>query len=186
MRKILSKLLIIAGVLIISTVVYMNYNTSKMNQKMVEEYKKNINNNVESNSMYQVGDVIGILNIPKINIEVAVKEGTDTEILKTSVGHFEGTALPGEIGNFSVAGHRAYTTNKFFSNLDELEIGDEVKVSVQDKTYTYKVNHIEVVDPEQVEVVENINKEAKEITLVTCTPKYVGSHRLIVKGEYIE
>ena len=186
MRKILSRILILSGVLIISSVVYMNYNTNKINQNMIDEYKKNIVDSEVIQDEYEIGDVIGVLNIPKIDLEVAIKRGIDKEVLKDAVGHFENTSMPGEYGNFAVAGHRAYTNNKFFSNLDKLEIGDELNVLAQGKTHTYKVNHIEVVQPEQVEVVENINKDIKEITLVTCTPKYVGSHRLIVKGIYIE
>ena len=190
MRKILSKLLIIGGLLIISSVAYMNYNTNKINENMVNEYKKNMQDNIQYSEVrqdeYNIGDVIGVLNIPKIDLEVAIKRGIEKEVLKDAVGHFENSAMPGEYGNFAVAGHRAYTNNKFFSNLDELEIGDELNVLTQGKTHTYKVNHIEVVEPEQVEVVESINQEIKEITLVTCTPKYIGSHRLIVKGIYIE
>ena len=94
--------------------------------------------------------------------------------------------MPGEYGNFSVAGHRAYTTNKFFSNLDEVEIGDELKVLFENKTHKYVVNSIDVVTPDKVEVIDSTDRNNKEITLVTCTPKYVGSHRLIVKGMYVE
>ena len=186
MRKILSKLLILSGVLIIFSVVYMNYNTNKINQNMITEYKKNIVDSEVIQDEYEIGDVIGVLNIPKIDLEVAIKRGIDKQVLKDAVGHFENSAMPGEYGNFAVAGHRAYTNNKFFSNLDELEVGDEINVLIQGKTHTYKVNYIEVVEPEQVEVIESINKEIKEITLVTCTPKYIGSHRLIVKGKYVD
>lgn len=73
-------------------------------------------------------DVIGVMEIPKIDLKVAVAEGTDKQTLKKAVGHFEGTAMPGEVGNFAVAGHRSYTYNEFFNRLDEMEIGDEIKV----------------------------------------------------------
>lgn len=94
--------------------------------------------------------------------------------------------MPGEYGNFAVAGHRAYTSNKFFSNLDELQVGDEINVLSGNEKFKYKVKNIEVVTPDKVDVVDSTDKNKKEITLVTCTPKYIGSHRLIVKGEYIK
>lgn len=182
MRRIIGKLLILVGILTIGTVVYINYKTNQINKEFVREYKNNTKNIDTKKDDYEIGDVIGVLNIPKINLEVAIKRGITNEILKDSVGHFENTAMPGEYGNFSVAGHRAYTSNKFFSNLDEVEIGDELNVLFENETFTYKVNSIEVVTPDKVEVVDSIDNDKKEITLVTCTPKYVGSHRLIVKG----
>lgn len=186
MKRIIGKLLISVGVIIIATVVFMNYRTTQINQNFVKEYKENIKNTEIKKDEYQIGDVIGVLNIPKIDLEVAIKRGIENEILKDSVGHFENTAMPGEYGNFSVAGHRAYTNNKFFSNLDELEVGDELNVLSNNENHEYKVKSIEVVTPDKVEVVNSTDKSKKEITLVTCTPKYVGSHRLIVKGEYVE
>ena len=186
MKRIVGKLLISVGIIIIGTVIFMNYRTIQINQNFIKEYKENIKNIEVKKDWYQIGDVIGVLNIPKIDLEVAIKRGIDNEILKDSVGHFENTSMPGEYGNFSVAGHRAYTNNKFFSNLDELEIGDELNVLSNNENYKYIVNSIEVVSPEKVEVIDSIDKSKKEITLVTCTPKYIGSHRLIVKGEYVE
>ena len=186
MKRIIGKLLILVGILTIGTVVYTNYKTNQINKEFVREYKNNTKNIDTKKDEYEIGDVIGVLNIPKINLEVAIKRGITNEILKDSVGHFENTAMPGEYGNFSVAGHRAYTTNKFFSNLDEVEIGDELKVLFENKTHKYVVNSIEVVTPDKVEVVDSTDRNNKEITLVTCTPKYVGSHRLIVKGMYVE
>ena len=94
--------------------------------------------------------------------------------------------MPGEYGNFAVAGHRAYTKNKFFSNLDKVEIGDEINILQNETNHKYIVDKIEVVTPDKVDVVESKDMNKKEITLVTCTPKYVGSHRLIVKGTYVE
>lgn len=186
MKRIIGKLLILVGIIIIATVVFMNYRTSQINKTFVKEYKENVKNTEIKKDDYQIGDVIGVLNIPKINLEVAIKRGVTNEILKDSVGHFENTSMPGEYGNFSVAGHRAYTNNKFFSNLDELEIGDEVYVLSNNENYKYIVKSIDVVTPDKMEVLDSTDKSKKEITLVTCTPKYIGSHRLIVKGEYVK
>ncbi|GAA0102374.1 sortase [Paraclostridium bifermentans] len=186
MKRIFGKLLIAFGACVICGVLYLNYTTSKINNKMVEDYKETIITSDIKNDEYNLGDVIGVLNIPKIDLEVAIKRGIDNEILKDAVGHFENTSMAGEYGNFAVAGHRAYTSNKFFSNLDELQVGDEINVLSGNEEFKYKVNNIEVVTPDKVDVVDSTDKNKKEITLVTCTPKYIGSHRLIVKGEYIK
>jgi len=186
MKRIIGNLLILVGILTIGTVTYINYKTTKINQAFVNEYKESIKNLESRKDEYQIGDVIGVLNIPKICLEVAMKRGITNEILKNSVGHFENTAMPGEYGNFSVAGHRAYTSNKFFSDLDKVQIGDELIVLFENETYKYIVNSIEIVTPDKVEVVDSTDNSKKEITLVTCTPKYVGSHRLIVKGVCID
>lgn len=186
MKRIIGKLLISIGVITIAIVIFINYRTVKINQNFVKEYKESMKNIEIKKDEYQIGDVIGVLKIPKIDLEVAIKRGIENEVLKDAVGHFENTSMPGEYGNFSVAGHRAYTNNEFFSNLDELEIGDELEVLSNDKNHKYKVKSIEVVTPEEVEVVNSTDKNKKEITLVTCTPKYTASHRLIVKGDYVE
>lgn len=186
MKRILGKILIVLGICIIGLVLYLNYNTSRINKQMVEEYRNAVKHEKIKNDEYSIGDVIGVLTIPKINLEVAIKRGVDNKVLKDAVGHFENTSMPGDYGNFAVAGHRAYTSNKFFSNLDEVQIGDEIHVLSQGKNFKYKVNNIDVVTPDKVEVINSNNKNKKEITLVTCTPKYTGSHRLIVKGEYVK
>ncbi|MEW9077510.1 class D sortase [Terrisporobacter glycolicus] len=181
MRKIVGKMLILLGSFIICSVIYINYSTVKNNNEIVKIYENdNYKNDEEKNDL--VNNVVCILEIPKINIRVAVKEGTDKGTLEKYVGHFENTALPGEKGNFAVAGHSAYTTNKFFSNLNELEIDDSIKAKVNEKEYLYKVTDIQVVKPENLKVLNPQKQDSKEITLVTCTPKYIGTDRLVVKG----
>ena len=186
MKRIIGKLLIILGVLTIGTVAYINYKTIKINKQFVDEYRQSIQNGTSKKDEYEIGDVIGVINIPKIDIEVAIKRGITNDVLNDAIGHFENTPMPGEYGNFSLAGHRAYVSNKFFSNLDKVEIGDEINILKDDTTHKYIVDNIEVVTPDRVDVVESKDMNKKEITLVTCTPKYVGSHRLIVKGTYVE
>ncbi|MEG2457988.1 MAG: class D sortase [Bacilli bacterium] len=186
MRKIIARTLIVVGVLIVCISTYTNYKVEESNNEVVNQYEKiietNSNNKLENTKLPE--GIIGILKIPKIDLKVAVQEGTDDDTLKYAVGHFKETAMPGEVGNFAVAGHRAYTYNKFFSNLDKVELGDKLDILTSKGEYTYKVTSSEVIKPEQVEVLEN--EENKEtITLITCTPKYVGSHRLVIKGEKI-
>lgn len=123
---------------------------------------------------------IAVLSIPKIDLTVAVGEGVDDHTLKYAVGHFTQTALPGETGNFCLIGHRNYTFGQFFNRLDELAAGDRVSVERDGETYTYVITESFVVEPSDTWVLDP--SDAAEITLITCTPIRVATHRLIVKG----
>ncbi|WP_461207146.1 class D sortase [Clostridium sp. DL1XJH146] len=123
---------------------------------------------------------VGIIEIPKIDLKVAIGEGVDMDTLKYAVGHFPDTAMPGETGNFAVAGHRSYTYNQYFNRLDEVKTGDEILVTSLAGTFTYIVDDISVVEPDEVSVLSQTSNSS--ITLVTCTPVRVATHRLIIKG----
>ncbi len=123
---------------------------------------------------------ICLLSIPKIGLTMAVAEGVDNDILRYALGHYEGTALPGENGNFSVIGHRNYAFGQFLNRLDEVEEGDNIIVKRENKEYEYIVTQILVVNPEDTWVLDP-TPDAR-ITLVTCTPVRIATHRLIVKG----
>jgi sortase A len=126
-------------------------------------------------------NAIAILEIPKIDLTVAVVKGTEPKDLKHAVGHFENTAMPGEKGNFCVAGHRSYTYNEYFNRLDELDNGDKIKVRTEKGTFIYEIYEKKVVEPTEVSVLNQT--EDSTITLVTCTPIRVATHRLIIKGK---
>lgn len=131
------------------------------------------------------GSEIGYLvRIPKIDSVEPVSEGTDKEALSNSLGHDTSTVMPGEKGNCVIAGHRNYTFGKFFNRLNEVEIGDMVYVDTHEETYTYKVKEIKVVEPEDVSILENTDEEI--LTLYTCTPIYIATHRLVVIAERVE
>lgn len=125
-------------------------------------------------------ELIGVLSIPKIDLTVAVGEGVDKNTLRYTAGHFPQTARPGEVGNFSLAGHRNYTFGEFFNRLDEVAPGDELNVEYGETTYTYRVTDTLVVEPHEVWVLDPT--EQPTITLVTCTPIRSATHRLIVRG----
>ena len=151
---------------------------SDSTQTSTPEPKDNSSVNQKPNSQEVKG--IAKLIIPKINISVAVAEGTDMETLKYAVGHFTGTAMPGEKGNFAVAGHRSYTYNEFLNKADQLSIGDEIIVQTKKGEFTYIIYETKVVLPEEISVLDP-TKDAT-CTLVTCTPIRVATHRLIIKG----
>lgn len=143
-------------------------------------------NDVQENEISKISisdrniQLLGVLTIPKIDLTVAIGNGTDNSTLKYAVGHFNDTALPGEMGNSCIAGHRNYTWGKFFNRLDEIEVGDEILVERDETTYSYIVSDTFVVDPEDTWVLDQT--EDAEITLITCTPMYSADHRLIIKG----
>ncbi|MDA3733146.1 class D sortase [Niameybacter massiliensis] len=130
-------------------------------------------------------EVLGMLSIPKIDVDLLFTEGVTKEALKYAVGHMPGTAMPGEVGNCAVAGHRSYTFGEYFNRLDELEVGDEITVSIGNETYTYRVYESFLVEPSEVWVTEPV-EDRKVITLITCHPVVKATHRLIVRGELIE
>ncbi|HPX93562.1 MAG TPA: class D sortase [Bacillota bacterium] len=123
---------------------------------------------------------MGILKIPKIKIEAVMVEGVTPNDLRYAVGHFTGTGLPGRVGNLAIAGHRNFITGDFFGHLDKVEPGDELIVEFDGQTYIYIVSEIFVVKPEDTWVLDPASYP--QITLVTCTPPRISSHRLIVRG----
>lgn len=125
-----------------------------------------------------------LLKIPKIDLDVVVAEGTSYPVLEYAVGHFTGTALPGQIGNLAMAAHRSFVTGEFFNRLDEVEIGDELIVDYNNKTFVYITTETFVVGPYDIWVLDPTEKAT--ITLVTCTPITTGTHRLIVKGVLLD
>ncbi|HEX2946635.1 MAG TPA: class D sortase [Clostridia bacterium] len=123
--------------------------------------------------------VLGVIQIKKIKVKAPIVEGVKSYNLSRAVGHIPGTAAVGEPGNCVIAGHRSYTFGKFFNRLDEIVEGDEITITTKKEDLTYKVSKIIVVKPDDVSVLKG-SADQNTITLVTCTPVYVASHRLIV------
>jgi sortase A len=131
-------------------------------------------------------NLVGRLYIPKLDKEWVVVNGVRPEDIKYAPGHYPKTALPGQIGNFSVAGHRI---QKIFWRIDELKPGDVVGVETKDYWFTYKVIGQEIVKPTAVEVVAPVPDKPgvaptqKLLTLTTCNPKFNNYQRLIVHAQ---
>ena len=126
-------------------------------------------------------NVIAIVNIPKVGIRYPVMPGTDPETLRKSLGYFEGTGLPGEVGNFCVAGHRNSSYARYFNRLDEVEVGDEIIVETRNDEFTYIVTNTMKIHESQTEVLDTSDK--KMITLITCTNGLKPKYRIVVQGE---
>ncbi|MFT4145473.1 MAG: class D sortase [Mobilitalea sp.] len=136
--------------------------------------------NKEESTLSSELELIGVLQIPKINLKVAIAEGVTRDALRYSVGHFEKTALPGDYGNCSIIGHRNYVWGEYFNRLDEIEVGDKIKIVRADTTYTYYVTEKFVVEPEEIWVLDQGDEST--LTLITCTPIRIATHRLIIKA----
>jgi LPXTG-site transpeptidase (sortase) family protein len=127
-----------------------------------------------------IPDVFGMLEIPQINLEQYVVTGTSTEALAYGPGYYTKTSTPGNRGNVGIAGHRT-TYGAPFSDLDKLQTGDEIMLTVGTETFKYIIDEILIVDPDQGERYL-YNRGDERITLTTCHPKFSDKLRLIVTG----
>ena len=130
---------------------------------------------------------IGGIEVPSVDILQPIFHGERAEILMKGVGHMEGTHLPvGGIGNTTVlSGHTAVPGKKFFDNLHYVKVGELVLLRVAGETLAYKVTDIEVLKPEDTEVLYPVEGRDR-LVLVTCTPYSVNTHRLVVQAERTE
>ena len=187
-RKIAGKALIATGSFLIVFVIAINVidlvksrfaiNEFKQAQTQIVVAKIDDSDNKNDNVTFRDDAAMCLLRIPKINLEEAVKEGSTRGVLSSALGHVENTAMPGNEGNCCIAGHRNYAFGKYFNRLDEITTGDVIELETKDNLYQYEVVGVEVVQPEDVSVLDY--EEGQNLTLITCTPILIGSHRLIV------
>ncbi len=131
--------------------------------------------------------IMGYITIPKIGVELPVYHGTSDGVLQVAAGHLEGSSLPvGGAGTHAViSAHRGLPSAKLFTNLDELEVGDTFTITVLDRVLTYEVDQVSIVLPTETELLQPV--EGKDyVTLMTCTPYGINTHRLLVRGKRIE
>lgn len=130
--------------------------------------------------------VMGHLTIRKINVSLPIYHGCGDEALQKGAGHLEGTSLP--IGKNSqhaiLCAHRGLPSALLFTKLNELKKGDSFRINVLDKTLQYEVDEIRVVEPREVENLKII-KGKDYVTLMTCTPYGINTHRLLVRGKRV-
>lgn len=160
---------------------------SRLADPYTEREKKGVENYAR---MIEVREKIGYIDIPKINQKIPVYAGTSEDVLQHACGHLEGTSLPiGGVDTHAViTAHRGLPQVKLFRELDKLEIGDEFYYTNVRETLAYQVDQILVVEPWDFEPVLVV--DGKDLmTLLTCTPYMINSHRLLVRGHrvpYIE
>jgi sortase A len=139
------------------------------------------------------GKGFAFLHIPRLGrkYSVPIVQGVSLPDLSRGVGHYPKTAVPGQIGNFAVAGHRA-TNGEPFAHLDSVKVGDSLVVETRSSWFSYVVDKVQIVDPSAVWVLQPVpGKPAQQptrqlITLTTCNPRWASTQRLIVFGHLEE
>jgi len=130
--------------------------------------------------------IMGYIQIPKINVNLPIYHGVDETILEIAVGHVPGSSFPvgGKGTHAALSGHRGLPTANLFTDLDELSEGDTFTVTVLNQVLTYQIDQIRIVLPQNVSDLA-IEDGKDYITLITCTPYGVNSHRMLVRGKRI-
>lgn len=174
------------------------------------EAARNFNQNIKENKLYEdvfgledsdmkdteywkvlnlAGDgIMGYISIPKINIKLAIYHGTAEDVLQTGVGHLGGTKLPiGDDSSHSVlAAHRGLPSARLFTDIDQMKKGDMFYIHIFNETFAYQVDQIsDMIDKDDTEALQEalaVKEGEDKVTLFTCTPYGVNSHRLLVRG----
>ncbi len=130
--------------------------------------------------------MMGIVEIPKIKIRLPIFHTTNDEVLQTAAGHLEGSSLPvgGENTHAVISAHRGLPSAALFTDLDKLKEGDHFLLKILDDTLCYEVDQIMVVEPEETSSLA-VEEGMDLVTLLTCTPYGVNSHRLLVRGHRV-
>ena len=133
-----------------------------------------------------VGGVMAYVDIPKIGVYLPVQHGTDADTLERAVGHVVGTSLPvgGGSTHAVLSAHSGVASSKLFSDIDQLAVGDTFYIHVLGEVLAYKVDTINTVLPTDTSLLQ-IEDDKDYVTLVTCTPFGVNTHRLLVRGHHI-
>lgn len=157
-----------------------HYNHQLLEQVTVIEGKSYL-------SLLDVGEAMAYIQIPKIKVDLPIYHGTSEAALQKGVGHMENTSLPvGGLGTHAVlTGHTGLPQATLFTNLTKLELGDTFSIHLLDEVLYYEVDQIKVVLPEETSDLQIIEGE-DYVTLITCTPYGVNSHRLLVRGTRVE
>ena len=131
--------------------------------------------------------IMGYIEIPCIQVQLPLYHGTSDTVLQVAIGHLDWTSLPvgGESTHGVVSGHRGLPSARLFTDLDKVAVGDTFLLHVLGEVLTYEVDQIKIVEPHVTE--DLLIEEGKDlVTLVTCTPYGINSHRLLVRGHRVE
>ena len=163
------------------------YNEQLSNVVSVDDENENNEQGESYADLLNIGESLGYITIPKIDVNLPIYNGTSQDVLSKGVGHMEQSSYPlgGESTHCVLTGHRGLPSAVLFTDLDKLEIGDEFYLHVLDEILAYKVDQIKVVEPNGSGDLEIIDGK-DYCTLVTCTPYAINSHRLLVRGERTE
>lgn len=164
-----------------------DYNSSLRNRVSSFSYSTNSYIDGYDDILNLENGIMGYIKIPKINVSLPIYHGSSEDVLKKGAAHIPNTAFPiGGIGNHSViSAHTGYPTQVFFDNLVELEKDDLINIYLLDECLTYKVTDINIVEPEDISLLQT-DDSRDLLSLITCYPYGVNSHRLIVTAERFE
>lgn len=131
--------------------------------------------------------IMGYITIPGIDVELPIYHGTSDKVLNNAAGHLQGSSLPigGDSTHAVISAHRGLPSAKLFSDLDELEKGDRFTITVLNEVLTYEVDKIQIIEPDELDKLVIVDGE-DYVTLITCTPYGINTHRLLVRGTRVE
>lgn len=183
-------LLVLAAIIVLGVIIY-RYSQYQANSDAAVEVVAQIEKEFEEVSEtdqkveteYKGYEVVGIIEIPKINIKYPILNKTNDDAMQYSITKFSGGEV-NSVGNFVVAGHN-YLDGSMFGKVKQLEIGDEIKLTdLYNNTVTYEIFDIYSVDPNDTSILESVDKNSREVTLITCTKGHV--ERLITKAREVK
>lgn len=190
----MGELTITAGLILMLFVTYQLWGTGRYTQgqqdRLSEEMLSDWKSPKFTTERVKLGEGLAMIRIPRFGEDwrYVIVEGVEREDLRKGPGHYPGTALPGEVGNFVVSGHRT-TYSAPFNRLGELRRGDEILIDTREEQYVYTVTDRKIVKPSATEVTAPVPGHPKRrpterlITLTTCHPKYSAAQRMIIFGE---
>ena len=197
-RKVVAGLLITAGIAIMAVPFFWRTTGEKQTEQLISEFERTLEDDQdekkdvdeeqtsiskEDEAILEEGNVIGIIEIPSIDIRYPVMEGTGSAVLNAGIGHIPETAGIGESGNCVLCGHNGSRYGTFFTPLNQISIGDVVTIiDKKGQAHIYEVTETEVVNPYDNSI--KTQGEGKELTLFTCSQK--GTMRFVVKCRYKE
>ncbi|MDP4084515.1 MAG: class D sortase [Bacillota bacterium] len=172
--------IILVGLVIVGMGIWQLTNTNIQTEKTFSKAKKLVESNsnrtpqkttIKKDTPPLKGDVIGLLDIPRIKAELAIVEGTNPNDLAKGVGHYKGSYFPGDHGQIVLSGHR----DTVFRHLGELNIGDTLVVKLPKGNFSYKITHTKIVKAEDTSIITLQHKQ-EELILTTCYPfRYIGN-----------
>lgn len=175
--------------------VWSNHRTAAAQDDLLAQFRTEAGKDgaAASKKRLDPGDGVAVLHIPKFGKDWAfvVLEGTETDDLRNGPGRFTDSAMPGEIGNFAIAGHRA-THGEPFANLDTVDEGDQLVVETGKEWLVYEVTWSRIVAPSALEVIAPVaghpgrKPTQSTMTLVTCHPRWGSTERLVVGSQLVE
>lgn len=194
-----AELLLTAGVLLAALAFYLlvwtNVQTAAAQDDLLEEFRSQQQADQPSggDATRKAGDGLNVMHAPRLgkDWEWVVVEGVDMSDLNKAPGHFPETALPGQVGNYAVAGHRA-THGEPFADLDRLVEGDKIYLESADGWFTYQVTWSRIIAPTHTEILAPVagkpgqKAQARTMTLVTCHPRWGSTERLVVGAQLVE